>query len=96
MKQTPGNMPAVPRPKRKAGQCVAPGCHNKLIPHELLPTWWKQEKICGMHGRFKAFRVNRAAIVKFIIERCLGPGLGEGMVAQSIIYHAGEATYCLV
>ena len=51
---------------------------------------WKRESMCGMHGPFKALRVNRAAIVKFIIEHCLSPRLGEGMVAQSIIYHAGE------
>jgi hypothetical protein len=76
--------------KRKAGQCVAPGCHHKLIPQELLPTWWKREKMCGMHGVFKAFRVNRAALVRFVIQHCLSPGLGEGMAAQHIIYYARE------
>ena len=85
-----GNMPAVPRTSEKPGQCVAPGCHNKLIPQELLPTWWKREKICGMHGVFKAFRVNRAALVRFVIQHCLSPGLGEGMEAQNIIYYARE------
>jgi hypothetical protein len=76
--------------KRKAGLCVSPGCDHKLIPQELLPRWWKRESTCGMHVAFKAFHVNREAIVKFIIEHCLSPGLGEGMVAQNIIYHAGE------
>jgi hypothetical protein len=75
--------------KRKAGLCVSPGCHHKLIPQELLPAWWKREKTCGMHGRFKA-RVNRAALVRFVIEHCLMPALGEGMVAQNIIYYARE------
>jgi hypothetical protein len=77
--------------KREVRQCVSPGCHHKLIPQELLPPWWKPEKTCGMHVAFKAFRVNRNAIVKFVIEHCLSPGLGDGMVAQSIIYHSKEA-----
>jgi hypothetical protein len=38
--------------KRKAGLCVSPGCHHKLIPQEMLPTWWKRESTCGMHGVF--------------------------------------------
>ena len=75
---------------RKAGQCVAPGCDHKLIPQELLPTWWKREKTCGMHGVFKAFHVNRAALVRFVIEHCLSPELGEGMEAQNIIYYRRE------
>jgi hypothetical protein len=48
--------------------------------------WRDAESICGMHGPFKVLcGVNRAAIVKFIIEHCLSPGLGEDMVAQNII-----------
>ena len=43
-----------------------------------------------MHVAFKAFRVNREAIVKFIIEHYVCPGLGEGLEAQNIIYYAGE------
>lgn len=76
--------------RRKAGLCVYPGCQHKLIPQEILPLWWKRESTCGMHGTFKAFRVNRTAIVKFLREHCLSPGQGDGMLAQHIIYHAGE------
>jgi hypothetical protein len=43
-----------------------------------------------MHGVFKAFHVNRAALVKFVIENCLSPALGEGMAAQHIIYYDRE------
>ena len=35
-------------------QCVSPGCHNKLIPQELLPPW-RKEKTCGMHGASGVF-----------------------------------------
>jgi hypothetical protein len=76
--------------KRKAGECTYKGCHHKLIPQEFLPPKWKRESTCGMHGVFKAFRVNRAGLVRFLIQHCLSPGLGEGMAAQHIIYHAGE------
>ncbi len=76
--------------KRGAGECTYKGCHHKLIPQELLPTWWKRETTCGMHSPFKAFRVNRAAIVRFIIEHYVSAGLAEGMEAQNIIYHPGE------
>ncbi len=76
--------------KREAGECTSKGCHHKLIPRELLPPWWKRESTCGMHGVFKAFRVNRAALVRFVMQHCLSPGLGEGMTAQHIIYYARE------
>jgi len=56
----------------------------------LLPTWWKREKTCGMHGVFKAFHVNRAALVRFVMEQCLGRALGEGMAAQHMIYYRRE------
>ena len=46
--------------------------------------------MCGIHGVFKAFRVNRAALVRFVMQHCLSPGLGEGMAAQHIIYYARE------
>jgi hypothetical protein len=77
-------------PKRKAGECTYTNCRHKLIPEELLPKWWKRESRCGLHGEFKAFRVNRAGLASFVIQHCLSPGLGEGMEAQSIIYHAGH------
>ena len=76
--------------KRESGECTYKGCEHKLIPQELLPRWWKRESTCGMHGAFKAFRVNREALLRFIIQHCLSPGLGEGMEAQNIIYHAGQ------
>jgi hypothetical protein len=74
--------------KRQAGQCVCPGCHNKLIPQELLPPWIR-ESTCGMHGALKAFRVNRAAMVQFIIEHCLSDEERKDMTAQNIIYKPG-------
>jgi hypothetical protein len=76
--------------KRKAGECTYTKCGHKLIPKELLPKWWKRESRCGLHGIFKAFRVNRAGLASFVIQHCLSPSLGEGMEAQSIIYHAGK------
>lgn len=43
-----------------------------------------------MHGVFKAFRVNRAALVSYVLQHCLSPGAEEGMAAQNIIYNVGE------
>jgi hypothetical protein len=65
-------------------QCVAPGCHNKLIPQDLLPPW-VQEKTCGMHARFQSFPVSRTGLLRFIVEHCLTDEERKGM-AQSIIY----------
>jgi hypothetical protein len=70
--------------KRKAGLCVAPGCHNKLIPQELLPPWVR-ESTCGMHQAFRALPANRPAILRFIIDHCLTDEERKG-TAQNIIY----------
>ena len=70
--------------RRKAGLCVAPGCHNKLIPKELLPPWVR-ESTCGMHVAFRAIPVSRPAILRFIIEHCLTDEERRG-TAQNIIY----------
>jgi hypothetical protein len=76
--------------KREAGECTYKGCHHKLIPRELLPPWWKRENTCGIHVTFKAFRINREALLRFIIQHCLTPIESEGMTPQSVIYHAGQ------
>jgi hypothetical protein len=76
--------------KREAGECTYKGCHHKLIPRELLPPWWKRESTCGIHVAFKAFRINREALLGFIIQHCLTPTESEGMTPQSIIYNAGQ------
>jgi hypothetical protein len=70
--------------KERAGRCVYKGCHNKLIPQELLPPWIR-ERTCGLHGAFKAFRINRTAIVQFIDEHCLSEDERKGTV-QNIVY----------
>ncbi len=70
--------------RRKAGLCVAPGCHNKLIPQELLPPWVR-ESTCGMHGAFRHLPANRPAILRFIIEHCLTDEERKG-TAQNIVY----------
>lgn len=76
--------------KREAGECTYKGCHHKLIRPELLPPWWKRESTCGMHVAFKAFRVNREALLRFIIQHCLTPAESEGMTPQNIIYISGQ------
>ena len=73
--------------KARAGYCVYKGCHNKLIPQELLPPWIR-ERTCGMHTAFKAFRINRTAILQFITEHCLTEEERKG-TPQSIIYKPG-------
>jgi hypothetical protein len=70
--------------RRKAGLCVAPGCHNKLIPQELLPPWVR-EITCGMHAEFRASAANRSSILRFIIEHWLTDEERKG-TAQNIIY----------
>jgi hypothetical protein len=74
--------------KEQAGRCVYKGCHRKLIPRELLPPWIR-ERTCGMHGAFKAFRINRAALLRFITEHCLTDEERKG-TPQSIIYKPGS------
>jgi len=65
-------------------RCVSTGCHNKLIPQELLPSWIK-EKTCGMHREFRSFPVSRTGLLQFIVEHCLTDEERKG-TAQSIIY----------
>lgn len=43
-----------------------------------------------MHTTFKAFRANRASILRLIVEHCLTPAESGGIV-QSIIYRPGDA-----
>jgi hypothetical protein len=80
--------------KREAGKCTYKGCHHKLILAELLPPHWKRESTCGMHIAFKAFRVNRQAIVR-CIEHPFSQKVGREMHAQNIIYRAGEGLTAL-
>src|SRR5581483_10577682 len=75
--------------KQQTRQCVYKGCHKKLIPQELLPPWI-QESTCGLHTTFKAFRVNRGAILRLITEHCLTPEERDGMTAQNIVYRRGD------
>ncbi len=70
--------------KQTAGKCVFSGCNNRLIPPELLPPWMR-ERTCGMHGSFKAFRINRTAILRFIAEHCLKDHERSGK-PQNIIF----------
>jgi hypothetical protein len=70
--------------RRQARLCVAPGCHNKLIPQELLPPWVR-ESTCGMHAKFRAIPANRPALLRFITEHWLTDEQRKG-TAQNIIY----------
>lgn len=79
--------------KEEAGRCVYKGCHRKLIPQELLPPWI-QERTCGIHGAFKAFRVNRTAILRFITEQCLTEEERKGR-PQNIIYKPELGVVCI-
>lgn len=47
-----------------------------------------------MHGAFKAFRVNRAAILRFITEHCLTENERKG-ISQNIIYKPDLGVVCL-
>ena len=57
--------------RQKTGVCVYHGCHHTLIPREILPLRLRSERCCGLHGRFRPFRVNRIAMSKFFINHCL-------------------------
>jgi hypothetical protein len=70
--------------KERAGRCVYKGCHRKLIPRELLPPWIR-ERTCGLHGTFKAFRVNRIELLRFITEHCLTEEERKG-TPENIVY----------
>ncbi len=75
--------------KVKARICVYKGCRRKLIPKELLPPWI-DERTCGLHCKFKAFRSNRASILRFITEHCLTPEERDGMTAENVVYRRGD------
>jgi hypothetical protein len=72
--------------KRKAGICTYRNCDNELIPKELLPSWWKQEGTCGLHGMFKPFRVTRMGLAQFVLEHVLTPEERKGMTPANMIY----------
>ena len=76
--------------KQKTGLCVYHGCHRKLIPREILPLRIRTERTCGLHGTFKASRLNRIAMSKFIIDHCLTAEQRKGMKLRNIIYKPGE------
>ena len=76
--------------KQKAGLCGHHGCQAKLIPRELLPPWGRRERTCGQHGAFKAFQINRIAIVQFIMDHCLTPEQRKIAKPQNIIYKRGD------
>jgi len=76
--------------KQKAGLCGHYGCQAKLIPRELLPPWARREHTCGQHGTFKAFQINRMAVIQYIMEYSLTPEKRETAMLQNVIYKRGE------
>jgi hypothetical protein len=75
--------------KLKAGLCGYHGCQAKLIPRELLPLWRRDERTCGRHGTFKAFQINRIAIIQFIMDS-MTPEERKTAMVQNVIYERGE------
>lgn len=75
--------------KRKAGLCSHPGCYNRLIPREILPSW-ASERACGLHAIPKPRRRNRIALGKLIVDR-LPPEQRETVVLQNIVYKAKKS-----
>jgi hypothetical protein len=71
----------------ESGRCVR--CPHKLIPREILPSP-ARERTCGLHGSFKAFHVNRAALVEVITEKCLSLDERKDMILQDIFYKRGN------
>ena len=76
--------------KQKAGLCGHHGCQAKLIPRELLPPWGRRERTCGQHGTFKAFQINRIAVIQYIMDHCLTLEKRETAMLQNVIYKRGE------
>jgi hypothetical protein len=76
--------------KQKAGICGYHGCQAKLIPRELLPPWGRRERTCGQHGTFKAFQINRIAVIQYIMDHCLTLEKRETARLQNVIYKRGE------
>jgi hypothetical protein len=75
--------------RQKAGLCGYHGCQAKLIPRELLPSWRRNERTCGQHGTFKAFQINRSAIIQYIMD-CMTPEERAVAKLQNVIYKRGE------
>src|ERR1700733_3953584 len=75
--------------KLKMGICSYPGCHHKLIPQELIPRQLR-DRSCGLHGRVRAFRLNRSSMSEFIIKHCLTAEQREGMKLRNIVYKPDE------
>lgn len=80
--------------RRKARVCVAPGCHKKLIPQELLPPWVR-ESTCGMHAELRAIPANRTALLGFITEHWLSDEQRKG-TAQNIVYKRGHGDHIVL
>lgn len=76
--------------KQKAGLCGHYGCQAKLIPRELLPPWARRERSCGRHGTFKAFQINRIAVIQYIMDHSLTQEKRETAMLQNVIYKRGE------
>jgi hypothetical protein len=76
--------------KQKAGLCGHYGCQAKLIPRELLPPWARRERTCGQHGTFKAFQINRVAVIQYIMDHSLTPEKRETAMLQNVIYKRRE------
>jgi hypothetical protein len=76
--------------KQKAGLCGHYGCQAKLIPRELLPPWARRERTCGQHGTFKAFQINRIAVIQYIMDHSLTPEKRETAMLQNVIYKRRE------
>jgi hypothetical protein len=76
--------------KQKTGLCGHYGCQAKLIPRELLPPWGRRERTCGQHGTFKAFQINRIAVIQYIMDHSLTPEKRETAMLQNVIYKRGE------
>jgi hypothetical protein len=75
--------------KQKLEICIYPGCHNKLIPRELIPAGMR-DRSCGLHGTFRAFQLNRMAMKQVVIDHCLTAEERKDMNLRSIIYETGE------
>ena len=76
--------------KLKARLCSHHGCQAKLIPREILPPWSRGEHTCGLHGTFKAFQINRIAVIQYIMDHSLTPEKRETAMLQNVIYKRRE------
>lgn len=79
--------------KQKAGRCGRYGCQAKLIPRELLPPWARRERSCGQHGTFKAFQINRIAVIQYLMDHSLTSEERKSAMLQNVIYKRGEGLF---